>query len=89
MELKHVTLDTDNMTYGEVNELVQDLRAIRTRKYDLHTRIRDLKATFANMRDEGMVLVSKCTGEVFNLADWTLYDERNRSFYPEEKEDKE
>lgn len=89
MELKHVTLDTDSMTYAEVNELVQDLRAIRNRKHDLHARIHGLKATFANMKDEGMVLVSKYTGEVFNLADWTLYDERSRSFYPDEKEDEE
>ena len=89
MELKHVTLDTESMTCAEVNELIQELRVIRTRKQDLHTRIHGLKATFANMKDEGMVLVSKYTGEVFNLADWTLYDERSRSFYPDEKEDEE
>lgn len=87
MEMKHVVLDTDNMTYEEVNALIQELRAVRARKYELNERVCKLQATFTNMKNEGMVLVSKCTGEVFNLADWTLYDETTRSFYSNEMEE--
>ena len=84
MEMKHVTLDTEKMTYQEVNELLQELRAIRTRKHELHERFSLLYTMVSNMKDEEMSYVSRYTGEIFNPNDWILYDERNHEFYDEE-----
>ena len=84
MELKHVTLDTEKMTYREVDELIQELREVRVRKKELHGRFDHLRCMVSNMKDEEMSWVNKYTGEVLNPDDWTLYDERTRTFYSEE-----
>ena len=86
MELKHIELNTDDMTYAEVNALVQELRAIRTRKAELHDRVNTLRCMASNMKEAQMTWVNKYTGEVFDPEDWTLYDETTRTFYHEEAE---
>ena len=85
MKLGHIELNTDDMTYDEVNDLVQELRAIRTRKAELHGRVNTLQSMAFNMREEQMAWVNKHTGEVFNPDDWVLYDETTRTFYTEEE----
>ena len=87
MELKHVTLDTENMSYKEVNDMIQELRVIRTRKKELHERVEHLQLMVSHMKDEDMAWVNKYTGEVLDPDDWTLYDERTRTFYSEEEKD--
>jgi beta-galactosidase beta subunit len=86
MEMKHVMLDTDNMTYKEVDDLIKELREIRTRKLELHERYNHLHSMVSNMKDEDMVWVSKYTGEILNPDDWALYDNRNQCVYSEEAE---
>ena len=86
MELKHVELNTNDMTYAEVDDLVQELRAIRNRKSQLHNRVNSLRSMASNMRDDQMAWVNKYTGEVFDPNDWQLYDETTRSFYCEKEE---
>ena len=85
MELKHVTLDTEKITYREVDELIQELRKIRARKKELHERFDHLRYMVSNMKDEEMSWVNKYTGEVLNPDDWELYDERTHTFYNEEE----
>ena len=76
MMIKNVIVDTTDMSFEEVDALIQNLRAIRTRKGELKSR--------ANMRnEEGMTFVSKTTGEVLDPDDWELYDETTHSFYHE------
>ena len=87
MEMKHVVLDTDSMTYEEVNALIQELRAVRIRKKELHERVLTMRAMISNMRDSEMAWVNKYTGEVFNPEDWQLYDETTRAFYSEEEKE--
>ena len=82
MELKHVELNTDDMTFDEVNELIQTLRRVRERKSQLQSRVNNLYAMCTNMKSDGMSFVSRYTGEVFNPDDWALYDEEARVFYP-------
>ena len=82
MELKHVELNTDDMTFDEVNELVQTLRRIRERKSQLQSRVNSLYAMCTNMKSDGMSFVSRYTGEVLNPDDWALYDNEARAFYP-------
>ena len=85
MMIKNVIVDTTEMSYEEVDALIQDLRAIRTRKGELRSHLSNFRAMISNMRnDDGMVFLSKHTGEVLNPDDWELYDEINHSFYREE-----
>lgn len=82
MELKHVELNTDDMTFDEVNDLIQTLRRVRERKSQLQSRVNSLYAMCANMKSDGMSFVSRYTGEVLNPDDWALYDNEARAFYP-------
>ena len=84
MKFRNVTVDTNDMTYAEVNTLVQELRAVRARKEKLHDRINTMRAMTENMREAQMSWVNKYTGEVFNPEDWDLFDETTNSFYYEE-----
>ena len=86
MILKNVIVDTTEMSYEEVDALIQNLRAIRARKGELKSRMDGFRAMIANMRnEEGMTLVSKHTGEVLNPNDWELYDETTHTFYHEQE----
>ena len=82
MELKHVELNTDDMTFDEVNDLIQTLRRVRERKSQLQSRVNSLYAMCTNMKSDGMSFVSRYTGEVLNPDDWALYDNEARAFYP-------
>ena len=74
-------VDTAEMSYEEVNALVQDLRAIRARKGELKRMIENFRALVSN--SDNMVLVNKHTGEVLNPNEWELFDELTHSFYHE------
>ena len=84
MELTNVTLNTADMSYKEVDALIQGLRGVRARKKELHERVLTMQAMVSNMRDSEMAWVNKYTGEVFDPEDWQLYDETTRTFYSEE-----
>jgi len=77
--------DTDEMTYDEVDELVQELRKVRVRKEILRDCIEGFRATVDGMKNRGMALVNKYTGEVLVHEDWELYDETTQTTYPEKK----
>ena len=77
--------DTDEMTYDEVNEHVQELRKVRDRKEILHDCIEGFRTNVDSMRNRGMTLVNKYTGEVLVHSDWELYDETTQTIYPEKK----
>ena len=84
MELKNVTLNTADMSYNEIDTLIQGLRGVRARKKELHERVLTMQAMVSNMRESEMTWVNKYTGEVFDPEDWQLYDETTRTFYSEE-----
>ncbi len=76
MRIGKVILDTDNMSYEEVDILIRELRAIRERK-----RVeRDLMASFANTiakaKEEGFTFIEKHFGSVIEAGDYMLYDDR-------------
>ena len=84
MMIKNVIVDTTDMSFEEVDALIQNLRAIRTRKGELTSRLDGFRTMIANMRnEEGMTFVSKTTGEILDPDDWELYDETTHSFYHE------
>lgn len=84
MRIGKVILDTDNMTYEEVDQLVQELREIRKRKGEA----RECKTRMKNMVevsfDHGFRYVNRYTGELFNADEWFVYDEVNHCTHGEE-----
>lgn len=81
-----IRVDTNEMSYAEVNALIQDLKAIRTRKAELKARLNDFCSLITAMRyADGMTFVNNATGEILNPDDWDLYDETTHSFYHNEE----
>lgn len=88
MMIKNVIIDTTEMSYEDVDNLIQSLRKIRERKAELRNRLGNFRTLITNMRnEEGMTFVSKHTGEVLNPDDWELYDEMSHAFYHESNKD--
>lgn len=88
MMIKNVIIDTAEMSYEDVDNLVQSLRKIRERKAALRSNLKNFRTMITNMRNnEGMTFVSKHTGEVLNPDDWELYDEMSHAFYHESNKD--
>lgn len=79
-----VKVDTTEMSYKEIDALVQELGKIRMRKGVLSSCLNVFRSTISNMRNKnGITLINKHTGEVLNPDDWDLYDETTHSFYEE------
>lgn len=79
-----IRVDTNEMTYKEVDSLIQELREIRARKAEVRSRMNEFRSLMTSLRnDAGITFVSKHTGEVFNPDDWEVYDEVSHSFYRE------
>lgn len=79
-----IRVDTNEMTYKEIDSLVQELREIRARKAEVRSRMNEFRSLITTLRNEaGVTFVSKHTGEVLNPDDWELYDEVSHSFYRE------
>lgn len=88
MMIKNVIIDTTEMSYQDVDNLIQSLRKIRERKAALRNNLGTFRTMITNMRNnEGMTFVSKHTGEVLNPDDWELYDEMSHAFYREPDKD--
>lgn len=86
MKIKNVVIDTTEMSFEDVDNLIQSLRKVRERKGELRSRLSNFRVIISNMRNnDGMTFVSKHTGEVLNPDDWELYDEVTHSFYREEE----
>lgn len=86
MRIGNVILDTDNMTYDEVNQLVVELREIRKRKGQAKDcKVRLNNAVF-DSREQGFRYVNRYTGEIFNADDWWVYDEEQNRMHGDEVE---
>ena len=72
MRIGNVILDTDNMTYSEVDQLVKELREIRKRKGEARECKIRLNAAVVESRDNGFRYINRYTGEIFNANDWQV-----------------
>ena len=84
MRIGKVIIDTDNMTYEEVDVILQELREIRKRKGEA----KECKTRMRNMveasLDQGFRYINRYTGELFNADEWFVYDERQNCTHGEE-----
>jgi hypothetical protein len=83
-----IRVDTNEISYKEIDSLVQELREIRARKAELRSRMNEFRYLITALRNEaGVTFVSKHTGEVLNPDDWEVYDEVSHAFYHESNQD--
>lgn len=75
MRIGNIILDTDNMTYEEVDILVKELRDIRKRKGEARDCMNRMKYAVEESSNHGFRYVNRYTGEIFNEKDWDVYDE--------------
>jgi hypothetical protein len=86
MRIGNVIIDTDNMTYNEVDQLVQELRAIRKRKSEASACRHRMKDAVEQSKEYGFRYVNRYTGEIFNADDWWVYDEEQNRIHGDEVE---
>lgn len=86
MRIGNVILDTDNMTYEEVDILVNELRDIRKRKSEARASKRRLNNAVIESQEHGFRYINRYTGEIFNANDWWVYDEVQDCTHGEEVE---
>lgn len=81
MIIGNVILDTDGMTYGEVDDLIQKLREIRKRKGEARSCKENFDERIATAKELGFTYVNINTGEVLDADDWTVFDENAHRTY--------
>ena len=86
VKIGNVTVDLDEMSFGEINDIVQQLRVVRARKEKSKHIVDDFRAMIENIHAEGFDFLCRDTGEVLNPKYWVLYDSINQCAY-DEKED--
>jgi hypothetical protein len=87
MKMRNLIMDTSDLSFEELDTLIQQLRKARERKGEARARYQNFSAMIENMREENLVFCSKHTGEILNPNDWVVYDNLNHSAYPETNEE--
>ena len=87
MRIGNVIIDTDNMSYDEVDVLVKELREIRKRKGEARSCKTRLNNAVTVSQDNGFRYINRYTGEVFNANDWWVYDEVQNCTHGDEVEE--
>ena len=87
MKMRNLVMDTSDLSFEELDTLIQQLRKARERKGEARARHQNLCSMVENMREDNFVFCSKHTGEILNPNDWVVYDSLNHSAYPETKEE--
>jgi hypothetical protein len=85
VKIGNVTVDLDKMSFGEVNDLIQQLREVRARKEKSKHIMDNFRAMIENIRAEGFDFLCDGTGEVLDPKYWVLYDSINHCIYPEKE----
>ena len=83
VKIGNVTVDLDRMSFGEINDLVQQLREVRARKEKSKHIVDNFRAMIENIRAEGFDFMCRDTGEVLDPKYWVLYDSINMCTYEE------
>ena len=85
VKIGNVTVDLDKLSFGEVDDLVQQLRKVRARKEKSKNIVGNFRAMIKNIRAEGFDFMCRDTGEVLDPKYWVLYDSINRCIYLDEE----
>lgn len=81
MWIGNKNIDTNQLSYEEINSAINELKQVRSRMGEARARKENLRAMVESMKEEGMTFCSMHTGEVFNPNDWLVYDEQSGATY--------
>lgn len=76
MKIGPATIDTNSMTLEEVDTLIKELRRIRERRNNAHSRMNQFSSMLEAMKDEGLSFCDKYTGEVLDASHFVVYDNK-------------
>ena len=76
MRIGRTVIDTDNMSAEDLNVIINELRAIRTRKLKAEELKNQMRELIANAKESGFTFIDKDFGQVWSGNDVELYDER-------------
>ena len=84
MRIGNVIIDTDTMSYDEVDVLVKELRDIRKRKGEARDCRTRMNNAVAKSQEQGFRYINRYTGEIFDANDWWIYDEEQNCTHGDE-----
>ena len=87
MKMRNLVMDTSDLSFEELDALIQQLRKARERKGEARTRYKNFSAMIENMKEDNLVFCSKYTGEILNPNDWIVYDNLTHGTYPQDSDD--
>jgi len=87
MKMRNMIMDTSDLSFEELDALIQQLRKARERKGEARARYQNFSTMIENMKEDNLVFCSRHTGEVLNPNDWVVYDNLAHCAYPEKEEE--
>ena len=76
MRIGKIMIDTDNMSDEELTTIINNLRAIRTRKREKAILRKDMNDLILKAKEKGFTFIDNVCGFVHEVDDFTLYDEK-------------
>lgn len=84
MRIGNAIIDTDNMTVEEIDILYHEVHRIRARKREALSAKHQLQFALEDAKKNGFTFCSKHTGEIMQIGDWHVYDEKSHCIHGDE-----
>ena len=76
MRIGRIIIDTDGLNVEDIDTIIRELRAIRTRKLKVEELKNRMVELIADAKENGFTFVDKDFGQIWTGNDVELYDER-------------
>lgn len=76
MKIGPATIDTNSMTFEEVDTMIRELKKIRERRNNARAWMNRFSSILAEMKEEGFSFCDKYTGEVLDASHFDIYDDK-------------
>lgn len=76
MRIGRTIIDTDNMSIEDMDTIIREMRAIRSRKLKAEELKNRMLELIADAKENGFTFIDKDFGQVWTGNDVELYDER-------------
>ena len=76
MRIGRIIIDTDDLNVEDIDTIIRELRAIRTRKLKVEELKNRMVELIADAKENGFTFVDKDFGQIWTSNSVELYDER-------------
>lgn len=76
MRIGRIIIDTDNMSVEDMDVIIKELNAIRTRKLKANELKNRMIELITDAKENGFTFIDKDFGQVWSSNEFTLYDEK-------------